>query len=150
MKFKRIRALMTKEALQIIRDPSSILISIVLPSFLMFLYAYGVSLDLNHLRVGLVLEDTSPDAISFAQSLYASPYFDVRTVRDYRELLEPLERGDIRGFAVVPQYFSQFRHRKDTIAPIQVIADGASRILPTLFKTICRGHFKCGCTKRLS
>lgn len=125
MKYTRLRALIIKEAIQIVRDPSSILISLVLPLVLMFLYAYGVSLDLNHLRVGLVLEDTSPDAQSFAESLYASPFFDVRTVRDYRDLLEDLERGDIRGFAWVPQYFTQFRNRPDTIAPIQVIADGS-------------------------
>ena len=45
---------------------------------LLFLYGYGVSLDLDHLRVGLVLEDTAPDAQSFAKSLTDSRYFDVK------------------------------------------------------------------------
>lgn len=122
---RRIRALFVKEALQIVRDPSSILISVVLPLFLLFIYGYGVSLDLNHLRIGLVLGDTAPDAISFANSLYDSRYFEVKTVRDRRELTYDLEKGAIRGFITIPAYFSQFRNRPATIAPIQVIGDGS-------------------------
>lgn len=122
---RRLRALVVKEFYQMIRDPSSLLIGIVLPLLLMFIYGFGVSLDLNHLRLGLVLEDTSPDAQSFAQSLTASPYFDVKIVRDRRELTEDILSGAIRGFVVIPAYFSEFRSRKDQIAPIQVIGDGS-------------------------
>ena len=107
------------------RDPSTILISVVLPLLLMFLYGYGVSLDLNHLRLGLVMEDTAPSAQSFAHSLMDSRYFDLKIVRDRRELVDNITRGDIRGMVVIPSYFSGFRERQDTIAPIQVIADGS-------------------------
>jgi ABC-2 type transport system permease protein len=122
---RRIKALIKKEGLQIIRDPSSLLITVVLPILLLFLYGTGVSLDLDHLRIGLVLEDTAPDARSFAESFVNSRYFEVKIVRDRRELLPDLERGKIRGIVVVPSYFSEFRHRPDTVAPIQVIADGS-------------------------
>jgi ABC-2 type transport system permease protein len=124
-RIRRIKALIIKEFYQIIRDPSSILISVGLPLLLMFVYGFGVSLDLNHLRIGLVLEDTSPDAQNFAASLTNSRYFDVKIVRDRRELTDDIIRGNIRGFVVVPSYFSQFRNRKDQVAPIQVIADGS-------------------------
>src|ERR1700685_3105241 len=108
---RRLKALMTKEFLQIVRDPSSILITIVLPLILMFLYGYGVSLDLNHLRVGLVMEDSSPDAQSFAQSLRDSRYFETTVVRDRRDLKDDLIAGKIRGIFVIPSYFTQFRNR---------------------------------------
>ncbi len=122
---RRLKALIIKESLQIMRDPSSLLISVVLPLILIFLYGYGVSLDLDHLRLGLVLEDTAPDARSFAQSLTDSRYFDVKVARDRRELVDDITSGRIRGMVVVPSYFSQFRNRPDTVAPIQVIADGS-------------------------
>lgn len=121
----RLKALVIKEFFQIIRDPSSILISVILPILLMFLYGFGVSLDINHLKIGLVLEDTSPDAQSFARSLIDSRYFDVTVVRHRHELGDALIRGTIRGIVVIPSYFSQFRNRPYTIAPIQVIADGS-------------------------
>src|SRR5262245_32149996 len=125
MKDRRLRALLIKESLQIIRDPSSILISVVLPLLLMFLYGFGVSLDLDHLRIGLVLEDTAPDAISFSESLTDSTNFDVKMARDRRELIDDLMSGALRGIVIVPSYFSQFRERPDRVAPIQVIADGS-------------------------
>ena len=123
--FQRLKALMVKEFFQIIRDPSSILISIVLPLILLFLYGFGVSLDLDHLRIGLVLEDTAPAAQSFAKSLTDSRYFDVKIGRDRREFDRDIVSGALRGFVVVPSYFSDFRYRPDTIAPIQVISDGS-------------------------
>lgn len=125
VKLRRLKALIIKEFFEIVRDPSTMLISILLPLLLLFLYGFGVSLDLNHLRIGLVLEDTSPDARGFAQSLLDSPYLDTQVYRDRRMMLELMNRGEIRGFVVVPSYFTQFRHRPSTIAPIQVIADGS-------------------------
>lgn len=122
---RRIKALVIKEFYQIIYDPSCILISFVLPVLLLFLYGYAVSLDLDHLRIGLVMEDTSPTAQSFAQSLMDSPFLQVTVVRDRRELTESILDGSIRGMVIVPSYFSAFRYRKDSIAPIQVIADGS-------------------------
>ncbi len=125
MSFTRLAALIRKEFYQIIRDPSSILISVGLPAILMFLYGFGVSLDLDHLRIGLVLEDTSPTAQSFAQSLTDSSYFMVKVVRDRKELYQDITSGAIRGFVVVPSYFTSYLNRPDKAAPIQVVADGS-------------------------
>lgn len=124
-RFRRMRALIMKEFFQIIRDPSSILISVVLPLILLFVYGFGVSLDMNHLRIGLVMEDTAPDAQSFAKSLMNSRYFDVKVARHRREFEGEIIKGNIRGIVVIPSYFSQFRQRQDNLAPIQVIADGS-------------------------
>jgi ABC-2 type transport system permease protein len=52
---RRLAALVRKEYLQILRDPSSILIALVLPALLLFIFGYGVNLDSNRLRIGLVL-----------------------------------------------------------------------------------------------
>lgn len=141
-RLRRLKALITKETFQIIRDPSTILISVFLPLMLMFLYGYGVSLDLDHLRIGLVLEDTAPDAQRFAESLTNSPYFEVKIVRDRRELTDDLMSGAIRGFVVVPSYFSQFRERPNTIAPIQVIADGSEANTANFVQYYVQGAFQ--------
>lgn len=122
---RRLRALIKKEMFQIIYDPSSILISIILPAILLFLYGFGVSLDLDHLRIGLVMEDTAPDARSFAAALTSSKFFEVKVVSDRRELTDDILSGAIRGYVVIPSYFSSFRYRRDKIAPIQIIADGS-------------------------
>lgn len=139
---RRLRALMVKESFQIIRDPSSILISVFLPMLLLFLYGFGVSLDLDHLRIGLVMEDTAPDAQIFAKSLTNSRYFEVKIKRDSRELLEDLEKGTIRGFVTIPAYFSQFRGREHKVAPIQVVADGSEPNTANFVKNYLQGAFQ--------
>lgn len=138
----RLKALIIKEFFQIIRDPSSLLICVGLPSLLMFIYGFGVSLDLNHLRIGVVLEDTSPDAQSFLESMMNSRYFDVTVVRDRRELTDDLLSGKIRGFVVIPSYFSAFRFRENTKAPIQVIADGSETNTANFVQNYVRGAWE--------
>lgn len=140
-RWRRLKALWTKESYQIVRDPSTILISVVLPLILLFLYGYGVSLDLDHLRIGLVLEDTAPDAQRFAKSMTDDPYFDVKIVRDRREIIPDLMSGAVRGFVVVPSYFSAFRYRPDVIAPIQVIADGSEPNTANFLQNYVLGAF---------
>ena len=140
-RYSRLFALIKKETIQIVRDPSAILITVLLPLLLLFLYGSGVSLDLDHLRIGLVLEDTAPDAQSFVKSLTDSPYFDVKIVRDRRELSYDLEAGAIRGFVVIPSYFSEFRRLPNKVAPIQVIADGSEPNTANFVQYYVQGAF---------
>lgn len=141
MRARRLYALVRKEAFQIVRDPSSILICIALPLLLLFLYGYGVSLDLNHLRIGLVLEDTSPSAQSFAQSITNSRYFEVKVARHERELQRDLVKGAVRGIVVVPSWFSSFLARPAAVAPIQVIADGSEPNTANFVQNYVRGAY---------
>ncbi|MBS0629369.1 MAG: ABC transporter permease [Verrucomicrobia bacterium] len=138
---RRLKALLIKESYQIVRDPSTLLISVFLPLLLLFLYGYGVSLDLDHLRIGLVMEDTAPDARNLAQSFTDSRYFDVKMVRDRRELTKDMAAAKIRGFVVIPSYFSEFRARPATIAPIQAIADGSETNTANFFQYYVQGAF---------
>ena len=48
---RRIAALVRKESLQILRDPSSYLIAGLLPLLLLVIFGYGVSLDLRRIPV---------------------------------------------------------------------------------------------------
>jgi ABC-2 type transport system permease protein len=136
---RRLKALITKESLQIIRDPSSILISVILPLILMFIYGVGVSLDLDHLRLGIVMEDTAPDAQSFLASITNSPFFDVKIARHRRELYEDLTRGNIRGIVVIPSYFSKNLLNQNTVAPIQVLTDGSEPNTATFVQNYVQG-----------
>lgn len=122
---RRLRALVVKEVLQIIRDPSSILISVVLPLILLFIYGTGLSLDLNNIRIGLILEDTSPTAQSFAETLTNTRYFQVTHAQHRHELIPLITASKLRGMVIVPSYFSAFLKDNVRPTPIQVIADGS-------------------------
>jgi len=122
---RRLLALMNKERLQILRDPSSLLIAVVLPLILLFVFGYGISLDANSIRLGLVLEDDSTPVRDFAAAFTDSRYFDVRIARTRQELEPRLVDGELRGMVVVPPDFSARAARGAASAPIQVLTDGS-------------------------
>ena len=74
-KFRRIRALVVKETRQVVRDPSSIAIGVVLPMILILLFGYGLSLDVKDVPVAIVVEDPSPTARDLVAGFQLSPYF---------------------------------------------------------------------------
>jgi ABC-2 type transport system permease protein len=121
---RRLFALCKKETRQMFRDPSSNLIAFILPVIMLLIFGYGINLDTAGLRIGLVLEDSGPDARLFAQSLYGSRYFRVQHAQTRAELAEALGRGKVRGFVVVPEDFSR-KLKAGGDAPLQIITDGA-------------------------
>ncbi len=52
LSWRRVRALCVKETRQIVRDPSSWLIAVVIPLLLLFIFGYGINLDSSKLRSG--------------------------------------------------------------------------------------------------
>ena len=122
---RRLWALCKKETLQILRDPSSNIIAFVLPIVMLLIFGYGINLDSTGLRVGLVLEDTSAEAIHFADSLRGSPYLEIFRGATRQEMSRDLVEGRVRGFVVVPQDFTQKLHRPGESAPLLVVTDGA-------------------------
>ena len=123
--FRRIRALCRKETYQILRDPSSNIIAFILPVVMLLIFGYGINLDSYGLRVGLVLEDTGPEARLFAASLSGSPYLRIRGSQNRAEMAEALTEGKVRGFVVVPQDFSRKLKRGSGPAPLLIVTDGA-------------------------
>jgi ABC-2 type transport system permease protein len=123
--FRRLRALCRKETWQILRDPSSNLIAFVLPVVMLFIFGYGINLDSTAVNIGLVLEDKSPEARHFAESLYGSPYFRVLTAQTRAEIEQALTEGRVRGFLVVPVDFAEKLKRPSDTAPLLVVTDGS-------------------------
>jgi ABC-2 type transport system permease protein len=121
---RRLRALVRKETLQIVRDPSAILIAFVLPVVLLFLFAFAVSLDVRHVRLGLVLESDAPDAQSLAAAFAATRYFQVTPARDRRELEPELVAGRLHGMVVIPQDFDSRLTEPERGPLVQILADG--------------------------
>jgi len=110
--------------LQVVRDPSSILIGGILPLLLLFLFGFGVSLDLRNVAMCVVVEVPTPEASSFAASFGHSRFFAAREVRDRRRCEQDLVAGSIKGIVVVPATFAADSVRGGP-APLQVLVDGS-------------------------
>lgn len=72
----RLLSLIRKETRQLLRDRSNLLIGIGLPIILIFIFGYGVSLDVRNIRLAVVLDERSPEAVEFVSGLTLSRYFN--------------------------------------------------------------------------
>jgi ABC-2 type transport system permease protein len=121
---RRLLALVRKETLQVIRDPSAILIAFLLPIVLLFLFAFAVSLDVRDVPLGVVLESDSAEAQSLAAAFAGTRYFDVLPARDRREIEPALITGGVHGMVVIPSDFDLRLGAPQRGPIIQIITDG--------------------------
>jgi len=122
---QRLLALVRKESLQAMRDPSTLLIAFVLPVVLLFLFAYAVSLDVRDVRIGVVQESQSASANALAAAFAGTRYLDVTFAQDRREVANQVVSGKLRGFVVIPQDFERRIVERDGRPLIQAITDGS-------------------------
>ena len=103
----RLAGLLRKEFLQIVRDPSSILIALVMPIVLLLLNGYGISLDAKDVPFGVVDENRTVESAGLYQSFANSPYFKPRLYLDSQSAEAALLRRDIDGYVVLRADFSR-------------------------------------------
>lgn len=120
---RRVVTLCRKESKQILRDPSSFLIAVVIPLILLFIFGYGINLDSNKIRIGLLVEQQSQMANHFVQVLQGSPYIDLKMTATREQLEQAMQQGSIRGIIVIPVDFAQQTLQNQ--AQLQLITDGS-------------------------
>ncbi|MGA8613040.1 MAG: ABC transporter permease [Xanthobacteraceae bacterium] len=124
MKLRRLKAIAVKEILQVWRDPRSLMIALLLPFTQMFLFGYGVNLDLKHLPVCTFDREGSQLSQALFKHFQASQYFTVvRNVKSYPEVVAAIDNADCGLAIVVPPDFSERLNDSGT-ASVQAIIDG--------------------------
>jgi len=120
---RRTAALIRKETWQLLRDPSSIAIGIVMPLAMLLLFGYGLDLDVKNVPVAIVMEETSADAQGAASGFDLSNYFDAVHVKTMAEAETLLLDRTVRAIVRIPPDFA--RDVQNEQAEIQVIVHGA-------------------------
>ncbi len=117
MSFKRIFAIVIKESLQAMRDPSTALIAIILPIILLFLMGYVVSLDAKNISFGIVNYSSSKDSKEIISKFAASKFFITKITTDKNELINDMKLNKISGFLVIDDDKNSLK--------FQIITDGS-------------------------
>jgi ABC-2 type transport system permease protein len=136
-RMRRIRSLIRKEALQMIRDPSSVAIGIVLPVVLILLFGYGLSLDVNNVPLAVVLEDSSPEATDLAASFQLSEYFDARMLTSMPRAQELMLARKVDGILRIRPDFA--RNLNLGRAEVQILVHGVDANHARIIQTYAQG-----------
>lgn len=136
-RLRRLGALVVKESRQVVRDPSSIAIGVVLPVILILLFGYGLSLDVKDVPVAIVVEDPSPSAMELAAGFRLSPYFDARIVTSMPAGQELVSRQKADGIVRIGPDFSRRLNFGD--ARVQVLVNGADANKARIIQSYAQG-----------
>jgi ABC-2 type transport system permease protein len=136
-KRRRVWSLVRKESHQVVRDPSSIAIGIVLPVVLILLFGYGLSLDVTNAPVAVVLEDPSPDAMELAASFQLSHYFDAQLLTSMPRAQQLMLARKVDAIVRIRPDFSRQLSRGD--AEVQILVHGTDANHARIIQSYAQG-----------
>ncbi len=120
----RLMALIKKETHQLLRDKSSLAIGLILPIILILLFGYGLSFDLNNGRVGVVVQNVTPQSNQLISGLNGTRYITAVPYTSFAQAEQAMGRAEIDAIVNVPADFAQASTNQ--AATIQIITNGRS------------------------
>lgn len=119
----RLRALLVKEWLQIIRDPSSIALAFFIPIIMLLLFGYGISLDPKELPVAFVMDKPDPTGSTLLARFRHSDYFNPMPMTSFAEAQQLLLARKVDAVIRLQADFTR-RLMTGGQAPVQLIVNG--------------------------
>lgn len=120
----RVAALIGKETRELVRDPITLWLALLMPLVMLFLFGYAVTLDVQDVSMGVYDEDHSSASRELAARFAATQNFsEPRRFGSLRELEDAMARAEVRLVLVIPPNF-QRRLLTGPQAPVQVLVDG--------------------------
>ncbi len=135
---RRLFAYSIREALELLRDPIRLGFALLGTAFLMLVFGFGITMDVDSLSFAVLDHDRTPESRAYLEELRGSRYFvEKAPILDYDDLEKRLKSGTITAGIEIPPNFG--RNIKKRV-PVEVGAwvDGA---MPFRAETI-RGYLQ--------
>ena len=123
MKLQHVRAVARKEWWHLMRDPRSLALILLMPTMLLFLFGYALSLDISKLPLGVLQQSHDATANAIVARFDGSHAFNVvATYNDRRQMETELQAGKVAAVLVIPRELT--RDLANGYATMQFILDG--------------------------
>ena len=123
--FARAWSYSLRETLELRRDPVRATMALLGTAILMFVFGYGISLDVENLKYAVLDRDQTVLSQNYALSLSGSRYFVERPpLADYVELDRRMRNGELALAIEIPPHFARDVARGDAVQ-IGAWVDGA-------------------------
>ena len=105
---RRLTAYSIREALELVRDPIRLAFALLGTSFLMLIFGFGITTDVNNMTFAALDRDQSHESRAYLEELRGSPYFvEKAPLADYADLDRRLKNGDINMSIEIPPGFGR-------------------------------------------
>lgn len=104
----RMFSVLRKETREILRDPYTLSIALVLPLVMLFLFAYGVNTDVRNIQLAVMDFDHTATSRDYVQAIFSSGYFDpAGMVQNYEQAGDLLDRDTADAVLVILPGFAR-------------------------------------------
>jgi ribosome-dependent ATPase len=133
---RRMLAYSTRETLELLRDPIRFSFALLGTAFLMLIFGFGITTDVDNLSFAALDRDQTPESRAYLSEFRGSRYFVERApIIDYADLERRLRSGDVKATIEIPPGFGRDL-KKGTPVAVGAWIDGA---MPFRAETI-RGY----------
>jgi ABC-2 type transport system permease protein len=128
----RLAALIRKEFIQIVRDPRTLMLILVIPIMQLFLLGYAATNDVRNVPLVVFDQDRGPAARALRDAYASADYFQVTNeVASEAELRSLIDAGKARAGLIIPPGYSR-QLLGDGMAQVAFVLDGSD---PTVAST---------------
>ncbi len=130
--FKRFKAIVKKEFIQVRRDRFSMALPFMMPIVMMFLFGYAVNTEVDQVPTAVLDLSRTAESRAFVEHFAASDYFRIDGyVDNEQQIRNAVNEGSVKIGLLIPPDFARKIQRGETAAP-QLIVDGTD---PTTART---------------
>ena len=125
MNIRRVKAISYKEFIHLFRDIRSLMVIILVPVILLFLFGYALKLDVENVSVGVIDFNNSVESKEFISYFESNNAFKINYYTDnYKDAELLLDTNKIKMIIVIPSSFAEDLENKMN-TKVQVIIDGS-------------------------
>jgi ribosome-dependent ATPase len=105
---QRLLAYTVRETLELLRDPIRLTFALFGTAFLMLVFGFGISTDVNNLTFAVIDRDQSHESRAYLEELRGSSYFVEKSpLTDYTDLEKRMQSGAIDAAIEIPPGFGR-------------------------------------------
>ena len=120
----RLISIIRKEFIQILRDPRTLAMIIVIPIMQLFLLGYSATNDVRNVPLAVLDQSKSTESRALLDAYKAADYFKIAyTVQSEAEIETLIESGDARAAVIIPPDYAQ--RLNDGDAQVAFVLDGS-------------------------
>jgi ABC-type multidrug transport system permease subunit len=133
------REIAIKEFQHLLRDPTSLVIALLVPMVQLVLFGFALDFDVRHIRTAVVDLSRTRESRDYVARLQATQYLDVVSYLPTPDLAEQaLRRNDARAAVIIPPDFAR-RWGRQPPPTVRVLLDGSDSQVATPARIAFRG-----------
>jgi ABC-2 type transport system permease protein len=118
-------SIIRKEFIHIIRDKQTLVIAILMPIMMLFLYGYAINMEMKQIDVGIADLSATPQSRKIIERLTSNDFFNITIVNPhYKDYEEIFKFRKVRALLIIPEDYAtklELKHK----AALQLLIDAS-------------------------